>query len=76
MARQTDVTHPNRSAFPPGMSGPSLRALSVAGMLFAAAGLLGPVEGAVMQELIDIVAVGNALRTSMAPRVLTDFEHV
>ena len=32
MARQTDVTHPNRSAFPPGMSGPSLRALSVAGV--------------------------------------------
>jgi heavy metal translocating P-type ATPase len=51
-------------------------ALSVAGMLLAAAGLLPPVEGAVMQELIDIVAVVNALRTSMAPRVLTDFEHV
>lgn len=32
MPRQTDVTHPNRSAFPPGMSGPSLRALSVAGV--------------------------------------------
>lgn len=32
MARQNDVTHPNRSAFPPGMSGPSLRALSVAGV--------------------------------------------
>jgi hypothetical protein len=32
MSKQTDVTHPNRSAFPPGMSGPSLRALSVAGV--------------------------------------------
>jgi hypothetical protein len=32
MNRQTDVTHPNRSAFPAGMSGPSLRALSVAGV--------------------------------------------
>jgi len=51
-------------------------ALSVAGMLLAAAGLLPPVEGAVLQELIDIVAVANALRTSIAPRVLTDFEPV
>ena len=32
MSKQTEVTHPNRSAFPPGMSGPSLRALSVAGV--------------------------------------------
>ena len=32
MTHQTDVTHPNRAAFPPGMSGPSLRALSVAGV--------------------------------------------
>jgi hypothetical protein len=32
MTRQSDVTHPNRSAFPPGMSGPSLRALNVAGV--------------------------------------------
>ena len=32
MSKQSDVTHPNRSAFPPGMSGPSLRALSVAGV--------------------------------------------
>jgi heavy metal translocating P-type ATPase len=51
-------------------------ALSVAGMFLAAAGLLPPVEGAVMQELIDIIAVVNALRTSFAPRVLTDFESV
>lgn len=51
-------------------------ALSVAGMVLAAAGLLPPVEGAIFQELIDIVAVVNALRTSIAPRVLTDFEPV
>ena len=51
-------------------------ALSVAGMFLAAVGLLPPVEGAVMQELIDIIAVVNALRTSFAPRVLTDFEPV
>jgi heavy metal translocating P-type ATPase len=47
--------------------------LSLAGMVLAAVGLLPPVEGAVMQELIDILAVVNALRTGVAPRVLTDF---
>ena len=47
-------------------------ALSVIGMLLAAAGWLPPVEGAVMQELIDVLAVANALRAGMAPGVLTD----
>jgi heavy metal translocating P-type ATPase len=47
-------------------------ALSVAGMLLAAAGWLPPVEGAVMQELIDVLAVANALRAGVAPGVLTD----
>ena len=32
MTRQNDVTHPNRSAFPAGVSGPALRALSNAGV--------------------------------------------
>ena len=32
MARTTDDSHPNRSAFPPGVSGPALRALNVAGV--------------------------------------------
>jgi len=47
-------------------------ALSVAGMLLAAAGWLPPVEGAIMQELIDVIAVANALRAGIAPGVLTD----
>jgi P-type E1-E2 ATPase len=47
-------------------------ALSVVGMLFAAAGWLPPVQGAVMQELIDVLAVANALRAGVAPAVLTD----
>jgi P-type E1-E2 ATPase len=49
-------------------------AASVAGMAFAAAGLLTPVAGAMAQEVIDVVAVLNALRTARAPRVLTDFD--
>ena len=48
--------------------------LSVAGMAFAAAGMLSPVAGAVAQELIDLVAVLNALRTARQPAALTDFE--
>ena len=39
-------------------------ALSTIGMLFAAFGMLGPVAGAVVQEVIDLVAVLNALRTA------------
>ena len=37
-------------------------ALSMIGMLIAAAGYLPPVAGAVMQEVIDVAAVLNALR--------------
>lgn len=36
--------------------------LSVAGMLAAAAGYLTPVEGALLQELIDVAVILNALR--------------
>jgi len=48
-------------------------ALSVVGMLVAAAGYLPPVAGAVAQEIIDVLAVLNALRASLTPRVLTDY---
>jgi cation transport ATPase len=37
-------------------------AISMIGMGFAAAGYLPPVAGAVMQEVIDVAAVLNALR--------------
>ncbi|MDD4932840.1 MAG: heavy metal translocating P-type ATPase [Methylacidiphilaceae bacterium] len=46
--------------------------LSLAGMLVAAAGGLSPVEGAIAQELVDILAIGNALRAALPPRVLHD----
>ncbi len=36
--------------------------LSLGAMGFAAVGLLAPILGAITQELIDIVAIGNALR--------------
>ena len=48
--------------------------LSVIGMSIAATGHLSPVGGAIAQEIIDVLAVLNALRASMAPRALTDFE--
>jgi P-type E1-E2 ATPase len=47
-------------------------ALSAIGMYFAATGQLGPVEGAVCQEVIDVAAVVNALRAAYPPRVLHD----
>ena len=47
--------------------------LSVVGMLLASAGYLPPVAGAVTQEVIDVLAVLNALRASFTPRVLTDY---
>ncbi len=46
-------------------------ALSTVGMVFAAFGVLAPVAGAVVQEVIDLVAVLNALRTA-AP-ISSDF---
>ena len=48
-------------------------ALSVVGMLIAAAGYLPPVAGAVTQEVIDVVAVLNALRVALPPKSLIDF---
>lgn len=50
-------------------------AASLLAMLFAAAGYLPPVAGALLQELIDVVAVLNALRASFPPASLTDFKH-
>jgi P-type E1-E2 ATPase len=46
--------------------------LSLGGMMFAAAGYLVPVAGAIAQEIIDVVAVLNALRTAFPPRVISD----
>ena len=44
--------------------------LSFVGMGFAAMGLLAPVGGAVAQEVIDVLAVANALRALRPPRSL------
>jgi P-type E1-E2 ATPase len=46
--------------------------LSLAGMMFAAAGFLAPVAGAITQEIIDVVAVLNALRAAVPPKVISD----
>ncbi len=48
-------------------------ALSLAGMAFAAGGHLTPVMGAVLQEVIDVVAVVNALRAALPPKTLSDY---
>ncbi len=46
--------------------------LSIIGMGFAATGYLSPVSGAVLQEVIDVLAVLNALRAAFPPRVIHD----
>jgi P-type E1-E2 ATPase len=48
-------------------------ALSLVGMFAAALGYLPPVAGAVTQEVIDVLAVLNALRAAWPPRSLSDF---
>jgi len=47
--------------------------LSVAGMLVAACGYLPPVAGAISQEVIDVLAVLNALRAAWPQGTLADF---
>lgn len=47
-------------------------ALSLVGMILAATGHLSPVAGAISQEIIDVLAVLNALRAAFPPRVLSD----
>nr|WP_239414418.1 HAD-IC family P-type ATPase [Estrella lausannensis] len=47
-------------------------ALSVIGMIFAASGFLPPVAGAISQEIIDVLAILNSLRTAWRPPRLID----
>ncbi len=48
-------------------------AASLVGMGFAAAGLLSPAAGALVQEAIDVIAVLNALRVASDNGKLTDY---
>jgi heavy metal translocating P-type ATPase len=48
-------------------------ALSLVAVAFAAAGYLPPVAGAVTQEVIDVLAVVNALRAALPPKALSDY---
>lgn len=47
-------------------------ALSLLGMTFAVSGHLNPVSGAITQEIIDVLAVLNALRAAFPPKVIHD----
>jgi cation transport ATPase len=48
-------------------------AVSAAGIVVAAYGLLPPIGGAVAQEMIDLVAVLNAVRVAPPFGTLRDF---
>lgn len=45
---------------------------SMAGMMLAAGGFLTPINGAIGQEIIDVLAVLNALRAAFPPKVISD----
>lgn len=45
---------------------------SLVGMAFAAAGYISPVQGAFLQEAIDVLAILNALRLTLQPRIAVD----
>ncbi|MDD2800533.1 MAG: heavy metal translocating P-type ATPase [Methylococcales bacterium] len=47
--------------------------LSLIGMVMAGLGYLSPVAGAITQEVIDALAVLNALRAAIPPKTLSDF---
>ena len=49
-------------------------AFSIIGMGFAAAGHISPVQAALLQEFIDVLAIANALRLSWGKKVETDLE--
>jgi P-type E1-E2 ATPase len=46
--------------------------LSIIGMIIAAFGLLPPVAGAISQEVIDVIAIMNSLRTIWKPAIMSD----
>lgn len=48
--------------------------LSVAGMCAAAAGYISPIQGALLQEIIDVVSILNSLRIVLPAGPLSDFE--
>lgn len=48
--------------------------LSLIGMGFAAAGFITPVAGAILQEIIDVIAILNSLRLIWSHKIESDFE--
>jgi heavy metal translocating P-type ATPase len=48
--------------------------LSIIGMIIAALGFLPPVAGAISQEVIDVIAILNSLRTIRKPAIMSDIQ--
>jgi P-type E1-E2 ATPase len=47
---------------------------SVVGMILASFGLISPSEGAIAQQIIDVVAIVNALRLTITKNVVSDIK--
>lgn len=50
--------------------------VSIIGMGFAASGYISPVQAALMQELIDVIAIANALRMTWGNKVEIDLNNM
>lgn len=48
-------------------------AASLLGMITAALGYMPALEGAILQEIIDLVAVVNAVRVALPSQAMADF---
>ena len=48
--------------------------LSAIGMAASSLGLLAPIEGAILQEVIDLLAILNSLRMTLPVRAVGDFK--
>ena len=47
---------------------------SVLGMIFASFGMISPSEGAIAQQIIDAIAIINALRLTITKNVVSDIK--
>lgn len=47
--------------------------LSFVGMILAGLGYITPVAGAIIQEIIDVLAIANGLRAAVPPKTLSDY---
>jgi len=48
--------------------------LSIIGMIFASMGYISPSQGAIFQQIIDILAILNSLRLTISKEIFSDMK--